>query len=600
MWSSFAGSQGVPVAPDWATPASWMPPPLRLAPAASASESWAAPGVPEPALPPKAPEPSSLEAAWGAEPSELPAPEEEVKKETAWQETGPEPVQELGEVKEPEDDSWGPRWSKLEQEGLQELEFGMPLAYEQPKRDPNHVPKVIPPRIQTAAADDLRTLQPKEVERGMVVVYDTFKRAWVDNCYPDLDEFWLCDETDNKTIFSLNPAGEEDSVRAFTASELLFTGKWSALVEVSKDVIVTREILEKLMEMPEWEGQLEEQTGVSILIDKGAAKVIVGPGKPPDVKQAASIVKTRLEQIDRQIWSEVSETTGAKASKPDKAQKSKGTKKPKGLMGLLCDPKDEVKAEPVEDEDHTVMDVKEEVTPPRKRPRQAHDPELEEKNHKLEEQFRIGFERGFENALRLAQRRMGEISALTPAPRMPVTDAAGGEDGNAPMGDVTPLVSPDASKAKVPPAKTKRVVDWVREQEQFAHLPKLQPNWIRVKKSSGDGTYCVNTVTGETTLTEPLLSSGTTTPLGAFMVAQTPIASGAMTPAGTPALPAPGAPGTPMRNPSTPAPIPLPEGWTQITSKSTGKPYFWNVKLGISQFHFPSPNQTKPQETTNT
>ena len=33
-----------------------------------------------------------------------------------------------------------------------------------------------------------------QVERGMVVVYDTFKRAWVDNCYPDLDEFWLCDE----------------------------------------------------------------------------------------------------------------------------------------------------------------------------------------------------------------------------------------------------------------------------------------------------------------------------------------------------------------------------------------------------------------------
>ena len=30
--------------------------------------------------------------------------------------------------------------------------------------------------------------------------------------------------SDNKTIFSLNEAGQEDSVRAFTASELLFTG----------------------------------------------------------------------------------------------------------------------------------------------------------------------------------------------------------------------------------------------------------------------------------------------------------------------------------------------------------------------------------------
>lgn len=33
-----------------------------------------------------------------------------------------------------------------------------------------------------------------QVERGMIVVYDTFKRAWVDNCFPDLNEFWLCDE----------------------------------------------------------------------------------------------------------------------------------------------------------------------------------------------------------------------------------------------------------------------------------------------------------------------------------------------------------------------------------------------------------------------
>lgn len=37
-----------------------------------------------------------------------------------------------------------------------------------------------------------------QVERGMIVVYDTFKRAWVDNCYPDLDEFWLCDELQPK------------------------------------------------------------------------------------------------------------------------------------------------------------------------------------------------------------------------------------------------------------------------------------------------------------------------------------------------------------------------------------------------------------------
>eukprot|EP00434_Breviolum_minutum_P009479 symbB.v1.2.008348.t1/scaffold507.1/size305965/18 len=187
---------------------------------------------------------------------------------------------------------------------------------------------------------------------------------------------------------------------------------------------------------------------------------------------------------------------------------------------------------------------------------------------------------------------MGEISALTPAPRGAPGDAAGGEATELSLGDAKP--------------KGKRVVDWCREQDQFAHLPKLQPNWIRVRKSSGDGLYYVNTKTGDTTLIEPrekpkappataavsstpVVVGGGITP-AALTGATTPGVSGGMTPMVT-ETPHNPVPSTPMRNPSTPAPVALPEGWAQILSKSTGKPYFWNVKLGISQFHFPSPNQ---------
>jgi len=517
-----------------------------------------------------------------------------VKEEVVWQDGGT--LQDIIETQDPDpDDSWG-RWGKKEES---DADLVMPNAVDHYGRGPEHVPRVIPPRLprvrEAPAQDQLVPLQPKEVERGMIVVYDTFKRAWVDNCYPDLDEFWLCDETDNKTIFSVTADGQEDSVRAFTASALLFTGQWSPLVEISKDIIITREIQKKLSEMPEWEGMMEEETGVSIMIDKDAIKVVVGPGKPPDVKSATAIAKSRLEKIDQQIWCEEVPEPGSVAE--TKRSQSAKSEKGKSKVGPVKQESAE-QVEPV-----GLMDVKEEKI--RKRPRQADDPEAEEKMAKLEEQFRIGFERGFENALKLAQRRMGEISALTPAPRGAPGDAAGGEATELSLGDVTPL-APNTSKPPKAKPKGKRVVDWCREQDQFAHLPKLQPNWIRVRKSSGDGLYYVNTKTGDTTLIEPrekpkappataavsstpVVVGGGITP-AALTGATTPGVSGGMTPMVT-ETPHNPVPSTPMRNPSTPAPVALPEGWAQITSKSTGKPYFWNVKLGISQFHFPSPNQ---------
>ena len=41
----------------------------------------------------------------------------------------------------------------------------------------------------------------------MLVVFDSHKRGWVDNCFPDLDEFWLCDESGGSSDIGGLPAG---------------------------------------------------------------------------------------------------------------------------------------------------------------------------------------------------------------------------------------------------------------------------------------------------------------------------------------------------------------------------------------------------------
>lgn len=93
----------------------------------------------------------------------------------------------------------------------------------------------------------------------------------------------------------------------------------------------------------------------------------------------------------------------------------------------------------------------------------------------------------------------------------------------------------------------------------------------------------VNTKTGDTTLIEPrekpkappataavsstpVVVGGGITP-AALTGATTPGVSGGMTPMVT-ETPHNPVPSTPMRNPSTPAPVALPEGWAQITREA--------------------------------
>lgn len=96
--------------------------------------------------------------------------------------------------------------------------------------------------------------------------------------------------------------------------------------------------------------------------------------------------------------------------------------------------------------------------------------------------------------------------------------------------------------------------EWAQHQDEFAHLPKLPDGWIRVKSNSSKGVggqpriYYHSLLTGESTFTEP------TAP--ALLVSDRDQA-------------------------------PLPPGWIQTTSRTTGRTYYWNAATETSQFNRP-------------
>lgn len=96
-----------------------------------------------------------------------------------------------------------------------------------------------------------------------------------------------------------------------------------------------------------------------------------------------------------------------------------------------------------------------------------------------------------------------------------------------------------------PPARS--AADWAKDQEQFAHLPKLVDGWIRVRSRTTGAIYYCYVETGETTLNEPT--------------------------------------GPP---PSKCKGNDLPPGWVQTQSRTTGRIYYWNSQLSRSQYERPT------------
>ncbi|CAE8735382.1 unnamed protein product [Polarella glacialis] len=168
-------------------------------------------------------------------------------------------------------------------------------------------------------------LEPYDVEKGMVMLFDVDRRGFVDNVFPSLDEFWMCDAATGATIFKFGPDGKEESVRTFRAADISFTGEWSKFAELEKDVEVPAEMLEKLLSIDNWEQELEELTNVPIQIEKPASqglpgRVVIGPGLPPGVKKAVATVSERLQAISEELGGEGDAAEAAAAALPVTAE----------------------------------------------------------------------------------------------------------------------------------------------------------------------------------------------------------------------------------------------------------------------------------------
>lgn len=104
----------------------------------------------------------------------------------------------------------------------------------------------------------------------------------------------------------------------------------------------------------------------------------------------------------------------------------------------------------------------------------------------------------------------------------------------------------------------KTIRDWASQQDEFAHMPPLPTDWIRIKSRKDNSVYYWNQKTQKASFEFP--KDGTSTP------AQK---------APTPAAP-------------TKANEDLPPGWTKQVSKSTGKVYYWHAGKQKSMFERPT------------
>jgi YHS domain-containing protein len=102
----------------------------------------------------------------------------------------------------------------------------------------------------------------------------------------------------------------------------------------------------------------------------------------------------------------------------------------------------------------------------------------------------------------------------------------------------------EEDKQAAPKPYGKTIDEWEKDQAQFSDLPKLPPDWVRVRSKKGE-VYFFNKKTQEATFEQP--------------------------------KPAP-----------QQAEPPLPAGWTKHVSKSTGKSYYFHAATGKSQFEKPT------------
>eukprot|EP00933_Yihiella_yeosuensis_P039794 TRINITY_DN3396_c2_g2_i1.p1 TRINITY_DN3396_c2_g2~~TRINITY_DN3396_c2_g2_i1.p1 ORF type:complete len:753 (-),score=199.34 TRINITY_DN3396_c2_g2_i1:108-2327(-) len=463
------------------------------------------------------------------------------------------------------------------------------------------------------AGDSMRC---EEVQKGMLVWYDGECRAWVDNTFPSLDEFWLMEEESKCTVFGVNNDGRPAKVRPFKASELTFTGEWTDQIEVERSIDIDPKVMEKLLQDGNFEEELEELTNASVRIEKPeidilTGKVVIGPGPPREVHEGFEAASDRIKALEAQIIKEEAQEAARARDEEEEATRRIQAEAEAEFAAAEAKAKaqemdfdsteawakemnenagqEQAEKEQAENEQ---AEVKEEAPPKKAEASSGKDEAHAQEEDSSEQQggknesedsggwsgkswwnkssWSESWDQGSWNsnswnrgwwsqgswsqgndeeaakeagtdegsAKELAETGKAETKAAeagdgVTTPPAALASAAVAEtnrgDGNAQQREQAPAATGPAEPPK------KKVLDWLNDQDQFSHLPKLPPDWIRIKKSGSDTIYFFNTRTGASTFDEP-----------------------------------------------------LPDGWVMVKSKSSGKTYYWNEQLNKNQFEKPT------------
>lgn len=468
--------------------------------------------------------------------------------------------------------------------------------------------------------------EPIELEKGMIVKYDGGERAWIDSVLEGVDEYWICNEDTCEVVSDKAPDGSDLGVRHFSAMELEPTGEWTHEVKYEKTITVKvpSEIIENVI------------TDISATIFKvpfdiqqsvfGDSSIVFGPGFPPDLDDAVGMLNEHMEELMRNLppKQDSGETTGgdteaeAEAAAAAEAEAAAAaaaasqaeeeafvaeflqaavwddeaeTAEPKTLAssGATPAPKAAPKSAPTEaavpnDEPHAMLrsagakaapkqdgflaDAGPKAPPkaagPKSAPKAAHPsqtanlgtasakaapispPKADALAAKAAEEAAKEAEaaKAAEEAAKESEAAKAAEAAAKAAEEAAKASSAAGATTTATQQEVANGKAADGGSDKgsgaQPEAPVKKTVqEWIDDQSMFSHLPPLPEGWIRVMSSSkSNSIYYVNFKTGARTFKTPEEE--------------------------------------------------LPPNWKRVTSRSSGKPYFFHTVTGKCQFDRPT------------
>eukprot|EP00927_Polykrikos_kofoidii_P061244 TRINITY_DN56101_c0_g1_i1.p1 TRINITY_DN56101_c0_g1~~TRINITY_DN56101_c0_g1_i1.p1 ORF type:complete len:590 (-),score=116.58 TRINITY_DN56101_c0_g1_i1:127-1896(-) len=497
--------------------------------------------------------------------------------------------------------------------------------------------------------EQLPSNEPRDAERGMVVTYDGRKRGWIDNVFGPHDEIWVVDELTKKVVFS-----KDGDVRTFSTQDVLFTGEWCPYVETTEVLDMPSVVVKKIDDMSVWETEWGRNTGVVIYVERPLDqehiedyKAAVGPGPPPKVKKAVKALLDHFQQaldttrakeyvdlpVDvlqnfeedwEDIWSDRTGVSVRLVREPsegdDVVNKAmigpgpredvdaafdllkahvQGTKeqlKEERAMGVGTAAA-EVASKEGGEEDMEIVDEGDPI------PHTNGTAGSGTTAHSTGEDAVFHESSAIQDQLRLLEEERRKVEEELKKARE-LREAA--EAANA-------AASETLSKVRGKRDSDKTIEDWAADQSQFADLPQLKPDWIRVISSKSGSTYYVNRRTGASSGTEPRaddddevmpipssdgLNDADKT-VGDWAADQSQFAHMAKlkpdwirvkskkggslyyvnTRSGETTFSEP-------KEENDEAP--LPDGWEARTSRKTGKAYYWHAETQSTQFERPA------------